>query len=136
GVAIGVDQAFTHSGAVVAVVNVYGGGIARRAGGNGADAVSITAGVDDWDTGKGGAGHVHAAGGIHETQGFGVADSACRHDVAVIVVAANIGVDVDELVEADDAVIERHEPVLHAGIVPRIAGKAGGRIRTEDVGQI
>src|SRR5690606_21752388 len=70
---------------------------------------------------------VHLPGGVGGSDGHLVADLTVGHDVAVDVEAADALVDVDELLEADHAIVERLETILHADVIPRRTSLAGLR---------
>ena len=115
---------------MIAVVHVHVlEGIERRR----RRAIDVGAHVDDRGGGEPAIAGVDAAGRIGAAHRDRIADHALRHDLAVAVVAAGFGVDLDKLREADLAVIERVEAILHAHIVVSGTRKSGFGILAERV---
>ena len=72
-------------------------------------------------------------GSVRDAQGFEVAHGARGHVVAVVVVAADELIEIEELLLRDGPRVERRQTVLNSGVIERAARKAGGRVAPEDV---
>src|SRR5512132_1069443 len=79
---------------------------------------------------------VETAGRVSQTDRLGIGGRALRSDVAVVVVAPDFSIEIDELRRRDRAAVEGLQAVLHADVVERAPGEAGLRVapKARDVG--
>src|SRR5690606_40630858 len=76
---------------------------------------------------------VDPSGGVDPLEVLLVGPVPLRNDHPVDVVPPNRLVEVEELIDGDDPVLERLEPVLHPDVVQRSHGEAGGGVDAQQV---
>src|ERR1700682_373911 len=79
---------------------------------------------------------VDAAGPVGDAQRLSISDGSIRNKVAVDIVAADAGIEVDELLGADGSVIERIEAVLDAHVVYGSSGESCALAPSIDVDHV
>lgn len=104
---------------------------------NCADTIRVAADVENRNIPQTTLAGIETAGLIGDPHGVRISPGALlRHDNAVDVMSANPPVEFGELVECDDAVVERLQTILDTFVVPWTAGMPGLRIDTVNVDQV
>ena len=98
--------------------------------------INIATVVDDRRRAHAQAAVGNAPGQVRRQDRAQVALTAGRHEVAVIVVAADLLVEVEELIDRDFAGVQRAEPVLHPDVVQRPERIVGHGVAPEYVDRV
>ena len=123
-VSINLHQSGAGDQRMIAVMDVDILRVARRTGRHCTEAVRVTTNVDNRYRAQTTIARVKAAGLLSNPQRLRISISSLpRHDHTVDVMTTDVGIKIRELLERDDAVVERPQPILDTGIVHGLRAK-------------